>query len=106
MVVVAAASSTPSTSSTPHPPTTGTLPFPNSALTFVPSGSITSFPRSLFRSVYETDGAKVLVDDVSLEFLQGATVDYAQELIRSSFTVSENPNTEAHCGCGSSFMAK
>lgn len=85
---------------------TGTLPFPHSALTFVPRGSSTSFPRSLFRSVYETDGAKVLVDDVSLEFLQGATVDYAQELIRSSFTVSENPNTEAHCGCGSSFMAK
>lgn len=56
--------------------------------------------------MYEVDGAKVLVDDVSFEFLQGATVDYAHELIRSSFTVADNPNTEAHCGCGSSFMAK
>lgn len=58
------------------------------------------------RRVFETEGEKVVVDDVSMEFLAGATVDFAEELIRSSFTVSENPNTEAHCGCGSSFMAK
>lgn len=56
--------------------------------------------------VFEQDGAAVVVDALSLEFLRGATVDYVQEMVRSSFVVSENPNSEASCGCGTSFSAK
>lgn len=57
-------------------------------------------------SVFERDGAQVLVDDISLDFIRGATVDYVQELIRSSFAVVNNPNTESACGCGTSFALK
>lgn len=45
-------------------------------------------------------------DDLSLEFLRGATVDYESDLMRSAFVVAENPNAAASCGCGSSFTAK
>jgi iron-sulfur cluster assembly accessory protein len=53
--------------------------------------------------VFERDGALVLVDSVSFEFLKGATVDYSEELIRASFQIVDNPNTEQGCGCGTSF---
>ncbi len=56
--------------------------------------------------MFERDGARVAVDAVSFGFLKGATVDYSEELIRAAFTVRDNPNTEASCGCGSSFAAK
>ena len=50
----------------------------------------------------ETKGVIMLVDEHSLPFLQGAEVDYINELIGSSFRVI-NPNATASCGCGSSF---
>jgi|TARA_B110000211_G_C13855348_1_gene454058 iron-sulfur cluster assembly 2 len=56
--------------------------------------------------VFTRDGAEVVVDDVSLEFVKGSTVDYEQELIRSGFAILNNPNSEAGCGCGVSFAAK
>ena len=56
--------------------------------------------------VFTRDGAELVVDDVSIEFVKGATVDYEQELIRSGFAVLNNPNSEAGCGCGVSFTAK
>ena len=46
------------------------------------------------------------VDDVSFEFVKGATVDYVEEMIRSSFAIAENPNSDGSCGCGVSFAAK
>ena len=52
--------------------------------------------------IFETDGVKLVVDDMSLEFLDGAEVDYVEELIGSSFKV-KNPNATASCGCGTSF---
>mmetsp|Transcript_19881 Transcript_19881/g.60228 ORF Transcript_19881/g.60228 Transcript_19881/m.60228 type:complete len:156 (-) Transcript_19881:58-525(-) len=52
------------------------------------------------------DGATVVVDEASLEFVRGATVDFAQELIRSAFVVVNNPNSESACGCGNSFAMK
>jgi len=42
------------------------------------------------------------VDEVSLEFLNNAQVDYKQELIGSYFAI-ENPNATSNCGCGTSF---
>ena len=50
--------------------------------------------------VFERDGAKVVVDDVSLEYVRGATVDYVEEMIKSSFAIVENPNAQSGCGCG------
>ncbi|ETV76001.1 hypothetical protein H257_09952 [Aphanomyces astaci] len=56
--------------------------------------------------VFEKDGAAVVVDPTSMDLLKGSTVDFAQELIRSSFTVINNPNAVSGCGCGSSFEMK
>lgn len=56
--------------------------------------------------VFEEDGVKVVCDPVSMEFLKGATVDFEDTLMRSAFQVVNNPNSEATCGCGSSFTAK
>ncbi|WP_449040581.1 HesB/IscA family protein [Paracoccus sp. (in: a-proteobacteria)] len=52
--------------------------------------------------VLEEKGQRVVVDPVSLPFLAGATIDWADELIGSRFTI-ENPNASSSCGCGTSF---
>lgn len=51
---------------------------------------------------FNKDGANVVVDTVSLEYLQGAVVDYKKELSGANFVIS-NPNAKSSCGCGSSF---
>lgn len=56
--------------------------------------------------VFERDGATVVVDEGSLEFVRGATVDYVDEMMRSAFAVLNNPMSESACGCGSSFAIK
>lgn len=53
-----------------------------------------------------SDEARVVVDETSLGFLEGSTLDFVQEMIRSSFVVVDNPKSEAACGCGSSFAVK
>jgi iron-sulfur cluster insertion protein len=45
---------------------------------------------------------KVLIDSMSMQYLQGAEIDYKDELHNSSFTI-KNPNAVTTCGCGSSF---
>ena len=50
----------------------------------------------------ERDGAKVLVDTVSLEFLGGAEIDFVEDLMGAHFEV-KNPNAKSSCGCGTSF---
>lgn len=52
--------------------------------------------------VFERDGVKVVVDDVSLDLLDGAELDYKDELIGAYFAV-QNPNASSSCGCGTSF---
>src|ERR1700679_2287225 len=52
--------------------------------------------------VIERDGATVLVDAVSLDFLKGAEIDFADDLIGAAFKVN-NPNATSSCGCGTSF---
>lgn len=49
-----------------------------------------------------TDGVGLLVDSVSLPFLEGATVDYVENLGGAAFKVT-NPNASSSCGCGTSF---
>ena len=57
-------------------------------------------------SVFERDGARLLVDDLSFEHVRGATIDYVRELIRAAFVVAENPNAAEACGCKMSFSVK
>ena len=52
--------------------------------------------------VLEKNGQKVLVDAVSLPFLQNAVIDFTEELIGARFVI-ENPNASSSCGCGVSF---
>jgi iron-sulfur cluster assembly accessory protein len=52
--------------------------------------------------VIERDGAVVLVDPMSLEFLAGAEIDFVDDLIGAAFKVN-NPNATSSCGCGTSF---
>lgn len=52
--------------------------------------------------ILEKDGARVLVDAVSLPFLQNAVIDYSEELIGARFII-QNPNATSSCGCGTSF---
>jgi iron-sulfur cluster assembly accessory protein len=56
--------------------------------------------------VFERDGAKVIIDTVSLDFVKGATVDFEVDLIRSAFVVVDNTQSESACGCKSSFAMK
>ena len=53
-------------------------------------------------TVFNKNGAKVIIDSVSLEFLAGATIDFSEELIGAKFTI-DNPNATSSCGCGTSF---
>lgn len=59
-----------------------------------------------YLSVFEKNGSKVIVDNGSFELVKGSTVDYVQEMMRSAFVVSSNPQSESACGCGSSFAVK
>ncbi|KAG8013417.1 Iron-sulfur cluster assembly 2-like protein [Nibea albiflora] len=56
--------------------------------------------------LFEQEGVGVLVDQDSLEFVKGATLDFSQELIRSTFLVLKNPQADHGCSCGSSFSVK
>ena len=52
--------------------------------------------------VIEQSGLAVLVDAMSSQYLQGANVDYREDITGSQFVIS-NPNAQSTCGCGSSF---
>lgn len=84
---------------------------PNIALrTFVQGGGCSGFSYgfSIEEEQSEDDfeipvgSFKVLVDAMSMQYLQGAEIDYKDELMGASFTI-KNPNATTTCGCGSSF---
>ena len=52
--------------------------------------------------VLARDGATVLVDPVSAQYMAGAEIDYVDDLIGSSFKIN-NPVATSSCGCGTSF---
>lgn len=53
-------------------------------------------------AIIERDGAKVLIDPVSLAYLAGSEIDFVDDLIGATFKI-QNPNATAACGCGTSF---
>ncbi len=52
--------------------------------------------------VFEKNGATVLIDAISLQYLDGSTVDFIDDLMGQSFRI-ENPQATSSCGCGTSF---
>ena len=52
--------------------------------------------------VFEHGGVAVIVDDVSLDLLNGAEIDFVEDLMGASFQI-KNPNAASSCGCGNSF---
>jgi iron-sulfur cluster assembly protein len=55
--------------------------------------------------IAETDGIKLIVDEVSIKYLQGATVDYIEGMTSSGFKII-NPNAISSCNCGQSFNSQ
>jgi iron-sulfur cluster insertion protein len=52
--------------------------------------------------VFERDGVKLVIDEVSLDLLAGSEVDFVEDLMGASFQI-RNPNAKSSCGCGASF---
>jgi len=52
--------------------------------------------------VFERDGIAVVVDDISLGLLNGAEIDFVEDMMGASFRIN-NPNAASSCGCGNSF---
>ncbi len=84
---------------------------PNLSLrTFVQGGGCSGFSYGFtFDEVTNEDDfeiplekVKVLVDAMSMQYLQGASIDYKDDLSGSQFVIT-NPNAQSTCGCGSSF---
>lgn len=77
---------------------------------FVSGGGCSGFQygMALENNIRETDlileeeQVKVVIDEISIDYLRGATVDYVDDLMGSGFKI-ENPNAVSSCGCGHSF---
>ncbi len=52
--------------------------------------------------VIEREGARLLIDPVSLDYLKGSEIDFVDDLMGATFRV-QNPNAQSSCGCGTSF---
>ncbi|WP_455952290.1 iron-sulfur cluster insertion protein ErpA [Arcanobacterium haemolyticum] len=53
-------------------------------------------------AVVNFDGVEVVVDRMSVPYLDGATIDFADTIERQGFTI-DNPNAQGSCACGESF---
>lgn len=74
-------------------------------MSLVNVSSISSDDDTVFEASDES-GARVVMDEPSLELLKGSKVDYTMELIGSQFKVVGNPAASSSCGCGTSFDIK
>jgi len=52
--------------------------------------------------VIEKNGATVLIDQISLPYMDGSEIDFVDDMIGQSFQI-RNPHATASCGCGTSF---
>lgn len=55
--------------------------------------------------VFEQSGLKIYVDPISLNYMNGAQVDYVDDVLGGGFKI-ENPNAVSSCGCGNSFATE
>ncbi|HEX6508202.1 MAG TPA: iron-sulfur cluster assembly accessory protein [Chloroflexota bacterium] len=55
-------------------------------------------------SIEARDGIKLYVDEFSAQYLEGAEIDYIDELMGGGFTI-HNPNAVTSCSCGQSFTS-
>ncbi|MBL8067475.1 MAG: iron-sulfur cluster insertion protein ErpA [Armatimonadetes bacterium] len=55
--------------------------------------------------VFDNGGIRIVIDGLSLQYMDGATVDYVDDMMGGGFKI-ENPNAVASCGCGSSFKTE
>jgi iron-sulfur cluster assembly accessory protein len=51
---------------------------------------------------FERDGVTILVDEMSIQYMEGSEIDWVDDMIGASFQI-KNPNATASCGCGTSF---
>ncbi|KAK3820371.1 MAG: hypothetical protein J3Q66DRAFT_336962 [Benniella sp.] len=56
--------------------------------------------------IFEKDGARVVIDTITLPMMSGSKIDYLEELIGSAFKVVNNPHAAHSCGCDTSFEIK
>jgi iron-sulfur cluster assembly protein len=56
-------------------------------------------------NTFEHEGIKVVIDGMSLQYMDGSTVDYVDDMMGGGFKI-ENPNATGSCGCGSSFKTE
>ena len=78
--------------------------------TFVQGGGCSGFSYGFtFDEIINEDDfevplgdSKVLIDAMSMQYLEGASIDYKEDLQGSDFKIT-NPNAQSTCGCGSSF---
>ncbi|CAI5441644.1 unnamed protein product [Caenorhabditis angaria] len=54
----------------------------------------------------EDGNAEIVVDELSIGYMKGATVDFVEDLMKCSFRIVNNPVAEKGCSCGSSFALK
>jgi iron-sulfur cluster insertion protein len=64
--------------------------------------SLEELPPAEDDFTFEKDGISIVVDSISMNYLNEAELDYTQNLMGANFTI-RNPNVTATCGCGSSF---
>ena len=62
--------------------------------------------NSMETLIFERDGVKVVSDVMTLEMINGSSIEYREEMIRSSFEVVDNPQADSGCSCGTSFTPK
>jgi iron-sulfur cluster insertion protein len=78
--------------------------------TFVQGGGCSGFQYGFTLDEEQTEEdfeiplgtSKVIVDAMSMQYLQGSTIDFKDDISGSSFVI-QNPNAQSTCGCGSSF---
>jgi iron-sulfur cluster insertion protein len=54
---------------------------------------------------FEKNGATIVTDATSMQFLQDSEIDYVQSMVKSEFKI-KNPNAASGCGCGKSFSVR
>jgi iron-sulfur cluster insertion protein len=64
--------------------------------------SLEELPPAEDDLTFEKDGIGVVIDTMSMQYMNDAVIDYKEDLMGASFTI-KNPNVTATCGCGSSF---